>query len=237
MSTGDVPIQVLPTANYDSDDSSSSQSLFNRQHISAVLPITKVTNDKHTSELNSLEVGFHTLQTLILEFSNQVHQLKLASNPTNHLFTSPSRPNSTQNYEPNDPIHTHITTSSSPPPIRAVQSGPTCISPPNQMKSFDYLATPKDVEHSCHYQDILSKTAAALERRDAEIHLLKKNLINFVLLDLYPVTIHLIYQQQHHYNIQIHLHLFQLILLINLHLLQYLRMHLLQHQQYHLPCL
>jgi len=180
MSTGDASAQNQFITNDESDDSSSSKSLFNRPPIPIVSSVTKVMNDEHILKSNShircLEDKVNNLQQVILELSNQVHQLKSTGNSPMCSPNSNFRSNSTHNYTNNDYIDEHRIINPSRSPLCTSKPNHIFLSQPTQMKPFDYFDPSNDVEHIRNFQDVLTKTTAALERRDIENHLLKKEI-------------------------------------------------------------
>jgi hypothetical protein len=211
MSAGELPIKIPSNDNYESDNSLSSELLFDRSSVPVILPskintqfpstlseqipsTANVTNDEQQVKLNAhvrcLEDKINhqnatlnyqhseiiNLQKIITDLSNQFHQLKSAVNSPTHTPISHSQPNSTFTSMNNDYAHAHLPTNYSHASICHQQSNHTRIISPTQMKSADYAHSSSGDQHFRHFQDILHKTTAALERRDLEIELLKKQI-------------------------------------------------------------
>lgn len=170
--------------------------------------VEKVTDNEHVFKLNShfrslqdrinnQNATLHNQQSeliklcqTIVNLSHTFYQLKLAVNLSAHSPVVHSRPNSTDNCINNDYNHEYLNINSS----RTPQANHTLITSPTQIKSFDYLDTRNSVEH---FSDALNKTTAALERRDIENQILKRQIEELQCTGPFPIKIYLMYQ--HHY--------------------------------------
>jgi hypothetical protein len=197
MSSGDIPTQVQPSSHYDSDDSSSSsKSIFNRPSIPIVLPSqtntqpismlsTPISSTVHLLEdkINNQNAILHyqeskitSLEKTIRDLSNQFHQLKSANNSPAHSPILNFQTNSSHAHVNNDYTREHFTTGSLRSPTCLPESNHIVTSQPNQMNSYDYFDPLNSIENFRHIQDVLSKTTAALERRDIENDFLKQEI-------------------------------------------------------------
>ncbi len=117
-----------------------------------------------------------SLETTIRDLSNQFHQLKSTNNSPTHSSIFNFRANSRHNYVNHDYTREHLTTDSLRSPKQLPESNHIVTSPPNQMNSYDYFDSSNSIDHFRHIQDVLSKTTAALERRDIENDFLKQEI-------------------------------------------------------------
>ncbi|CAF2122466.1 unnamed protein product [Rotaria magnacalcarata] len=211
MSTGDTPVQHQPKTSYDSDDSSSSRSVFNRSDFQTIAPqtintqfnsifseeISSVVNainyeqmHKSNSQIRFLEDKINdqnkTLNNQQSEISNlhktlgnlydQVHHLKSVVNSAPHSPVVRSRPNSAiydlNQYDSHEKIDFYKSTS------------PTCIRRRHETTSPQIAQATSlyhdnmlpDDNQTRILQEALHKLNAALERRDAQIDDLKKEI-------------------------------------------------------------
>ena len=151
----------------------------------------KVTNDEYSftsksqvcrleqklnANLDHQQSEFTKLHQIILDLSNQVYRLKSANNSRTHSPISNFRPNSGHNYLNIDYSGEYCTADSLRSPACLPESNPMVTSQLNQLNSSDYFDSSNTIEHFRHIQDVLSKTTAALERRDIENDSLKKQI-------------------------------------------------------------
>jgi hypothetical protein len=150
--------------------------------------IKNVMIDEHASELNlhvcrleeKLNANFYQTQSdfsklynIIVDLSNQVHQLKSAVNSPINSPHSLSRPNS-HNCINNKFIEEHSSAAFGCPTMGTPHSNHICTSPSSiQMKPLDFQ-TSNDVNQFQYLQETLKQTNATLERLVTEVNNLRK---------------------------------------------------------------
>jgi hypothetical protein len=194
MSGDDVPTHVAPATNYDSDESSSSNSIFNRTTIPIISSSPKVMNNeqlfKSNSQFRLLEEKINNqnatlyhqqfeitnLHKVIQDLYNRLNHSKSVANSVSHSPALLSRPNSAHNYTHNNDIKQRLDLYSSASPTCIQHSYETCTSLPVQTTSFHHTNALTGANEFKYLQETLNQTNAALERLGTEInHLRKEN--------------------------------------------------------------
>ena len=159
MSDGDAILQVSSKTNYDSDSSSSSISLFNRPSVPIATSSQTKAQYRSTSLDKCLIDNTSTGDQPSSESNSHVRNLEYKLDNLQQIVFDLSDQLRRFNQHPNENY----------------LSGPSAATP-SSSSSFNQLNTSLGVDQFHRVQDILNKTTAALERRDAENHLLRQEL-------------------------------------------------------------
>jgi hypothetical protein len=163
----DISTQSAPTIIYDSDNSFQVP----------LFELEEKTYKNYVIILNQQSEIINLYKTILLDLSNQVHQLKLVVNSRTSSFSSHSRSNFSCNCINNNHIDQHPHTYSSFFPMCSPQFNQQYASQPVQMKSFHHFDALNNNVHQLHYlEDAVNKANAALELREIENINLKKEI-------------------------------------------------------------
>ena len=159
MADGDAILQVSSKTNYDSDSSSSSISLFNCPSVPIVTSSQTKAQYRSTSLDKCLIDNTSTGDQPFSESNSHVRNLEYKLDNLQQIVFDLSDQLRLFNQHPNENY----------------LSGPSAATA-SSSSSFNQLNTSIGFDQFPRVQDILNKTTAALERRDAENHLLRQEL-------------------------------------------------------------